>query len=150
MKNFTCLCLCFCLFILVPAVKAAETVPLSTAAASSDESAKNALNAALAEYKTLSKKEKKSRFRDAKKLFREYKQAKKAHPEDDVDTNLILLAIIAIVLPPLAIYLKERELSWKFWATLALMVTGIIFLSTLPFLWILAAGLALLTVFDVI
>ena len=69
---------------------------------------------------------------------------------DDIETNQILLAIIAIILPPLAVYLKERELTWKFWATLALMVTGVIFLSALPFLWILAAGLALLVVFDVV
>ena len=150
MKNFTILFVCLCLLVLAPTIRAAETDPVKTGAAIPDESAKTALNAAVAEYNALSKKEKKSRFRDAKKLYREYNADKKAGKADDIETNQILLAIIAIILPPLAVYLKERELTWKFWATLALMVTGIIFLSALPFLWILAAGLALLVVFDVV
>ena len=150
MKNFTILFVCLCLLVLAPTIRAAETDPVKTGAANPDESAKIALNAAVAEYNALSKKEKKSRFRDAKKLYREYNADKKAGKADDIETNQILLAIIAIILPPLAVYLKERELTWKFWATLALMVTGIIFLSALPFLWILAAGLALLVVFDVV
>ena len=150
MKNFTILLVCLCLLIFLPIAKGAETEPSVKGATLTDESAKTALNAAIAEYNALSKKEKKSRFREAKKLMRDYKAEKKAGNESDIETNQILLAIIAIILPPLAIYLKQRELSWQFWASLGLMVTGIIFLSALPFLWILAAALALLVVFDVL
>jgi cell division protein FtsW (lipid II flippase) len=150
MKNFTILLVCLCLLIFLPIAKGAETEPAVKGATLTDESAKTALNAAVAEYNALSKKEKKSRFREAKKLMRDYKAEKKAGKESDIETNQILLAIIAIILPPLAIYLKQRELGWQFWASLGLMVTGIIFLSALPFLWILAAALALLVVFDVL
>ena len=135
---------------MVPGLRAADIKPVTNGAAIPDEAAKTALNAAVAEFNSLSKKEKKSRFREAKKLYREYKAEKKAGMEDEDATNQILLAILAIIVPPLAVYLKERDLTWKFWATLGLLVTGIIFLSALPYLWIVAAGLALLVVFDVL
>jgi uncharacterized membrane protein YqaE (UPF0057 family) len=149
MKN--CLVLFICLFgsIALSTATGAEIIPSVTSANTADSVAIARLNSAVADYKTLSKKEKKSRFREAKQLFRQYRAAQKS-ADEDVDTNQILLAIIAILLPPLAIYLKERTLSWKFWATAALLVTGIIFLSALPFLWIIAAGVALLVVFDVL
>ncbi|ULQ54409.1 YqaE/Pmp3 family membrane protein [Flavihumibacter fluvii] len=150
MKNLTLIILIFSLLVAVPALKAAETEPVARHTHLTDESAKTALDAAVSEFNALSKKEKKARFRDAKKLIRQYKAEKNAGIEEDTDLSLVLLAIIAILLPPLAVYLKERELTWKFWATLALMVTGIIFLSALPFLWIIAAGLALLVIFDVL
>jgi uncharacterized membrane protein YqaE (UPF0057 family) len=138
----------FCSFALSSA-SGAEIVPAVTRANPTDSAVIVEMNSALANYKLLHKKEKKSRFREAKQLFRQYKAAQKS-ADEDVDTNQILLAIIAILLPPLAIYLKERTLSWKFWASAALLVTGIIFLSALPFLWIIAAGVALLVVFDVL
>jgi uncharacterized membrane protein YqaE (UPF0057 family) len=149
MKN--CLVLCICLFssIALSTATGAEIIPSVTRANATDSAAVAELNSALADYKVLSKKEKKSRFREARQLFRQYRVAQKS-ADEDVDTNQILLAIIAILLPPLAIYLKERTLSWKFWASAALLVTGIIFLSALPFLWIIAAGVALLVVFDVL
>lgn len=77
-----------------------------------------AVKAALAEYKNLSKKEKKQRFKLLKQKLNEYKAAKKAG--GDADTNTLLLVILAILLPPLAVYLHQGEINSKFWISLLL------------------------------
>ena len=102
------------------------------------------VNNALSEFKTLSRKEKKSRVKEVKKIIKQYKNEKKAKSE--VSENTILLAILAILLPPLAIWLKEGTLTWKFWLCIAMYVftfVSIAFLS-LPII------LALLVVFNVL
>jgi uncharacterized membrane protein YqaE (UPF0057 family) len=47
------------------------------------------------------------------------------------DTNTLLLCILAILLPPLAIYLKEGEINAKFWIglllTLLIWLPGVIY-----------------------
>ena len=111
--------------------------PVTTA--TSTEPAPEKVQSALNEFKNLSRHERKERLKDAKKLLKEYKAEKKAgHREDD--TNLILLAILAILLPPLAVYLKEGEVNSRFWISLIL---------TLLF-WVPGVIFALLVVFDVI
>lgn len=86
---------------------------------------RNAMN----EFKSLSKQEKKSRFKEVKSLLKEYK-AQKAHG-DEVSTNTILLVILAFLLPPLAVYLHENAVNTKFWISLLLSllfwVPGIIY-----------------------
>ncbi len=77
-----------------------------------------AVKAALAEYKNLSKKEKKQRFKLLKQKLNEYKAAKKAGSA--ADTNTLLLVILAIILPPLAVYLHQGEINNKFWISLLL------------------------------
>jgi uncharacterized membrane protein YqaE (UPF0057 family) len=72
---------------------------------------------AVAAFKGLSKKDRKARIADAKQLMRNYKTEKAA---DDVSTNTLLLAILAILLPPLAVYLHENEINNKFWLSLLL------------------------------
>ncbi len=117
-------------------------VPTRTATSEPDpEVVKSALN----EFKNLSRSERRGRMKEAKKLFKEYKAAKRAHRED-AETNQILLAILAIFLPPLAVYLKDGELDVKFWIDLALVF--LVFFSFV--LWIIPVVFALLVVFDVI
>jgi uncharacterized membrane protein YqaE (UPF0057 family) len=150
MKKLTILLAGLCILLAVPVVKAAETEPTVKTAAISEDVARAELDKAVAEFNSLSSKEKKNRFKEVKKVMKQYKADKKAGKLEDADTSLILLAILAILLPPLAIYLKERNLTWKFWVSAGLLVTGIIILSALPFLWVASAALALLVVFDIL
>ena len=76
------------------------------------------VNNAVAAFKSLSKSEKKARIADAKQLLKEYKATKASGGE--ASTNTILLAILAILLPPLAVYLHENDFNAKFWISLLL------------------------------
>lgn len=101
-------------------------------------------------FRSLDRKERKARFKAAKSVLREYKKELRRGQADEADASQVLLIILGILVPPLAIYLKERTLGWPFWASIALLATGLIVFSALPFFWLLAAGLALLVVFEVI
>ncbi len=81
--------------------------------------AKTAFN----ELKKMPRKERMSRLKQAKQAIRDYKAAKKAG--QDVDTNTLLLVILAILLPPLAVYLHEQETNTRFWVTLLLFLLGL-------------------------
>jgi uncharacterized membrane protein YqaE (UPF0057 family) len=96
---------------------AAMVVPASTTSTPSEPDP-TAMKAALGEFKSLSKKERKSRIKDAKKEIKAYKAAKKAGAEPS--TNTLLLVILAILLPPLAVYLHQGEINTKFWISLLL------------------------------
>jgi len=72
----------------------------------------------LAEFKSLSRKEKKERIKEVKKELKEFKKQKKAGAEPS--TNTLLLVILAILLPPLAVYLHEGVINNKFWISLVL------------------------------
>ena len=72
---------------------------------------------AMLQFKSLSRVDKKEKYAEVKKLMKEYK-AQKASAEPS--TNTILLAILAILLPPLAVYLHEGEINTKFWLSLLL------------------------------
>ncbi len=92
---------------------------------------------ALSSFLSLSKKEKKTRLKEAKKVIREYKAAKRAG--EDVDTNTLLLVILALILPPLAVYLHQGEANTKFWVTTLLFVLGLLGAFTLGWYLILAS-----------
>lgn len=101
------------------------------------------VKAALDEFKSLSRKEKKERLKDVKKEWKKYKKAKR---EGDPSTNTILLVILAILLPPLAVYLHQGEINVKFWIALLLSLLAIITF----FLWIIPVVYALLVVLNAI
>lgn len=110
------------------------TSPVLAASLPTDNTAKTepapaAVTSAVNEFKSLSKHERKSRIKEAKKLLKEYKADKRAGRA--ADTDIVLLAILAILLPPLAVYLKEGEVNSRFWIsvilTLLFWVPGIIF-----------------------
>ncbi len=126
-----------------PVMSAIVSEPVATTSTAPSE---KDVNNAITELKSLSRKEKKSRFKEIKKLLKEYKADKKAGKQEDNETNTILLAILAILLPPLAIFLKERRLTWKFWLCIGLYVFTAVSLGFLS----LPIILALLVVFNVL
>jgi uncharacterized membrane protein YqaE (UPF0057 family) len=73
---------------------------------------------AVDELKGLSKSDRKHRIKLAKEEIRSFKAARKAGKE--TDTNTLLLVILAILLPPLAVYLHQGEINSKFWISLLL------------------------------
>lgn len=83
---------------------------------------------AMLQFKSLSRVEKKEKYAEVKKLMKEYKAQKAA---GDASTNTVLLAILAIILPPLAVYLHENAVNGKFWLsillTLLFWIPGVIY-----------------------
>lgn len=73
---------------------------------------------ALQEFKSLSKQERKLRLKDAKSIYKQYKADKKSGKEPD--SNTLLMAILCVLLPPLAVYLHENDFNGKFWLSLLL------------------------------
>ena len=94
---------------------AALSVPSSSTSIDPDAAT---VKSALGEFKSLSKKERKSRIKDARKEVKAFKKAKRSG--DDPSTNTLLLVILAILLPPLAVYLHEGEVNNRFWISLLL------------------------------
>ena len=76
------------------------------------------VKAALAEFKSLSKQERKQRIKDVKKELKVLKKEKKANRSAKVD--MVLLIILAILLPPLAVYLHQGEINGRFWLSILL------------------------------
>ncbi len=72
---------------------------------------------AMLQFKSLSRVDRKAKYSEAKKMMKQYK-AQKANGEPS--TNTLLLVILAILLPPLAVYLHEGAFNSKFWLDLLL------------------------------
>lgn len=121
---------------IAPVSMAASTEPLTATAPATGEPDPETVKAAMKDFRSLPRSERKHRLKEAKKLFKEYKANKKAGKK--AETDQVLLAILAILLPPLAVYLKEGEINSKFWISLIL---------TLIF-WIPGVIYALLVVFN--
>jgi len=131
--------------VLPASLAATVSAPVPAAAPATSEPDPNAVKDAMNEFKHLSRSDRRSRLKEAKKMFKEYKAAKKRR-DSDADLSLLLLAILAILLPPLAVYLKEGEFGVKFWISLLLLLLTLI---TWP-LWFVGVVFALLVVFDAI
>lgn len=97
---------------------ASVIVPTSSVVPKSGEPDPNEVKAAMEEFNSLSKKEKKAKIKEVKKELKAYKKAKKSGSEPS--TNTLLLVILAILLPPLAVYLHQGEINSKFWISLLL------------------------------
>ena len=84
---------------------------------------------AMKEWNSLSAKQKRERYKAVKQEIKKYKKEKRRTGAADTDT--LLLVILAILLPPLAIYLHQGEINNKFWLglilTLLFWVPGIIY-----------------------
>jgi len=74
------------------------------------------IKAAFAEFKSLSKKEQKLRVKEAKKQVKVFQKEKKANKSANVE--MWLLIVLAILLPPLAVYLHQGEINTKFWLSI--------------------------------
>jgi len=92
----------------------------SSAAKSTNNPDPAKVKAAIAELKSLTKKEKKERVKELKKEMKALNAAEKA--KDDASTNTLLLVILAILLPPLAVYLHEGVINNRFWISLLLTI----------------------------
>jgi uncharacterized membrane protein YqaE (UPF0057 family) len=97
-----------------------------------NDSTKNepvSLSAAVMELRHLSRSDKRARIKEAKSVLKEFKAQQKAGNEPS--TNTVLLVILAILLPPLAVYLHEGVINGKFWLdlilTLLLFLPGVIY-----------------------
>ena len=98
---------------------AALVVPASSVpAAPTNEPDPSTVKSAINEFKNLSKRERKSRIRETKKEIKAYKAAKKAGKASETETWVLVL--LAILLPPLAVYLHQGEINSKFWISLLL------------------------------
>ena len=84
---------------------------------------------AMKEWNSLSAKQKRERYKAVKQEIKKYRKEKRRTGAADTDT--LLLVILAILLPPLAIYLHQGEINNKFWLglilTLLFWVPGIIY-----------------------
>jgi uncharacterized membrane protein YqaE (UPF0057 family) len=134
------------LLMLFSAPVLAASLPAPAAAATTTNPDPNVVKSALDEFKHLSRSERRGRLKEAKKVVKEYRAKKKAGLRDDADTNTILLVLLAIILPPLAVYLHENEANAKFWISLVLSLLVILFWP----LWLIAIAYALLVVLDAI
>jgi len=95
-----------------------STIPLQSSASLVPGGEPNpaTVKAALAEFKSLSKQEKKQRIKDVKKELKVFKKEKKANRSANVE--MWLLIVLAILLPPLAVYLHQGEINGKFWLSI--------------------------------
>lgn len=91
---------------------------------------------AMKDFKNLSKAEKKERLKAVKAEIKEFKKQKNAGATPS--TNTLLLVILAILLPPLAVYLHEGEINNKFW--LDLILTLLFFLPGVIYALIVVLG----------
>ena len=92
--------------------------------------------AALEDFKNLSHKEKRARFKEAKKAVKELKAESRAKKEPIGSTGLQV--IVAILLPPLGIYLHEGEINSKFW--IGLLLTLLFYLPGLIYALVVILG----------
>lgn len=111
MKKQSLLFLFLALF-LFQSVNVHAIVPVSEKAM--NENVTNAVDA----FNNLSKKEKKQRLKEVKKQVNTFKQNQRQGKAADEQT--ILLVILAILLPPLAVYLHQNAINTKFWISLIL------------------------------
>ena len=108
------------LLILASSVNYSSAAVIAPSSTSSIEPDPATVKAALAEFKNLSKKERKLKIKESKKELKAYKAAKKTGQEPS--TNTLLLVVLAILLPPLAVYLHEGEINNRFWISLLLTI----------------------------
>lgn len=107
-------------------VSAAFIIPASIATEKPDPAT---VKAAMETFNSLSKAERREKIKELKKELKGFKAAKKAG--NAPSTNTVLLVILAILLPPLAVYLHEGETNKRFWISLLLtllfFVPGVIY-----------------------
>ncbi len=111
----------------------AVSLPTSTPVSATTEPDPAAVKSAVAEFKSLSKKERKARVKAVKAELKKAKNMKA-----DPVTNTLLLVIIAILLPPLAVYLHQGEINSKFW--IALLLTLLFYIPGLIYALVVILG----------
>lgn len=108
--------------LILTGLPAAHATVVKPPVAAGTEPSPELVKSALADFENLSRKEKKERIREVKNELKAFKAARKAGKESD--TNTLLLVLVAILLPPLAVYLYEGEINNRFWIDLILTLLG--------------------------
>jgi uncharacterized membrane protein YqaE (UPF0057 family) len=111
--NKKCLLFVFLCFSLLTASTSYAIVPVNT-----EPVPQTMVDRAVSEFNDLSKKEKKPRLKEVKKQLSLFKANKAKGME--ADDRTILLVVLAIILPPLAVYLHQGAINTKFWISLLL------------------------------
>lgn len=130
MKKITCSVLAISM-LLASYAAVPSTEPTTATPPTAEEKAKmqQAVADATASFHALSKQERKLKMKEVKAVVKKHKADKKAGKT--TEANTVLLAILAILLPPLAVYLKNKEINTQFWISLVLtllfIVPGIIY-----------------------
>lgn len=93
------------------------------------------IKSALAEFKSLSRKEKKERMKEVRKALKEYKAQKRSGGSSSAS---VIEIICAILIPPLGVYLHEGEINTKFW--IDLLLTLLFFLPGMIYALIVVLG----------
>ena len=104
------------LVLITPAMAANVSEPV--ASNPSREPSATEVKAAMNEFKSLSRKERRMRIKEAKKELKKFKSDKRSGKS--AETSTVLLVILAILLPPLAVYLHEDEINTRFWISIVL------------------------------
>nr|HQV05631.1 YqaE/Pmp3 family membrane protein [Chitinophagaceae bacterium] len=99
----------------VQQAEAAYIVPQQTSKTTPD---KAMMKEAFRDFRKLPRKERRAKIKEVKKEMKAFKAARKANGEPS--TNTLLLVILAILLPPLAVYLHEGVINSRFWISLLL------------------------------
>ncbi len=105
--------------------KSSETTKSASTSVTMDDAV---VTDAMSQFKSLSRVDRKAKLKEVKSLMKEHKANKaSAAPSNDK----VLLAILAILLPPLAVYLHEGTTNSTFWIsvllTLLFWIPGVIF-----------------------
>ena len=109
MRTVICILLSFVIIISsTHTAGAAIIVPVTNSSTTPDSTT---ISDAVNGFKNLSKKEKKEKIKEVKKEIK---------ANGDPSTNTLLLVILAILLPPLAVYLHQGVINNKFWISLIL------------------------------
>jgi uncharacterized membrane protein YqaE (UPF0057 family) len=86
------------------------------------------VSSALKKFNQLSKKEIRKRKAEVKNVWKKFK---KKENHSGAETSQLLLIILAILLPPLAVYLYQEEITAYFWISILLwflfIIPGVIF-----------------------
>jgi len=91
------------------------------------------VKAALNEFRHLSKKDRRLRIKEVKKQVSLFKKEKRTSKVEE-----IVLIILAVLLPPLAVYLHQGEINSKFW--ISLLLTLLFFLPGVIYSLIVVTG----------
>ena len=97
--------------------------------ATGEKPASTSVSSAFSDFKNLSRRDRKLRIREVKTEIKKFREQKREGNEPS--TNQLLLVILAILLPPLAVYLHEGVINGKFWLdlvlTLLFFIPGVIY-----------------------
>ena len=116
MQNFKTL-VSFIAFLVLFNSSSFASIP--TAAPTSEDPVPAWITSAVKEFKSLPRSERKAKFREVRKLLKEYRANKKAGKVDDSD-NHILAIIFAILIPPVGVLIYQGKITTKFWISLVL------------------------------